>query len=158
MHVDRPRAEEEVAGDLAVRAADGDEADDLALPPRQAAAVGVRLGPHAQPRDDGLAERGELVGRRRGERSRAELARDPVGVAEALDRELALPGRGERGAGAQLDVGALVGEVEAAVQLDGAGELVGGRRRVALEQRGLADRVGQRGERVGVAGGRRDPA
>ena len=37
------------------------------------------------------------------------------------------------------------------MQLDGPAELVGGGVRVALQQRRLGDRVGQRGERVGVA-------
>jgi len=45
VHVDRALAEEEVAGDLAVRAADGDEAHDLALAAGEARAARYGLPP-----------------------------------------------------------------------------------------------------------------
>ena len=110
----------------------------------------------AEPLRDRLAERGDLARRLGGQRPGAELARGPVGVAEALERRLALAGGGQRDAGAQLDLRALERDVEVAVQLDRARELLGGRVGVALEQRDLADRVGERGERV--AGGRSSEA
>ena len=81
-----------------------------------------------------------------------------VGVAEPLQRHLALAGRGEGDAGPQLDLRSLVGDVQVAVQLDRARELLGRRLRVAVGQRRLADRLGERGERVGVPGRRRRSA
>ena len=148
--------EEEVVGDLAVRAPDGDEPQHLALAAREAGAVGVGLRAHAEPLGDRLAERGRPPSPRRrpaaGRRACAPCGRRCTSRSSA---DVALAGRREHDAGAQLDLRALERHVEVAVQLDGAGELVGGGVRVALEQRRLGDRVRERGERVGVAGRRR---
>ena len=151
VHVDRARAEEELLGDVAVRAPDGDQPHDLELAAGQPA-LAARAAAHR------LAERGDLVRRLGGQRAGAELARAAVGAAQALERRLAVAGGGEHDAGAQLDLRALERDVEAAVDLDRARELLGGGVGVAFEQRRLADRVGERGERVRMARCRGDPA
>ena len=117
--------------------------------------VGRRAAP--EPAHDRLAERRHLARRLGGERPGAELARRAVGVAEALERRLALAGGGEGDPGAQLDLGALEREVEAAVQLDRVRELLGRRVGVAVGERRLADRVRERREGVGVPGLGGDP-
>src|SRR4029450_8060670 len=62
VHVDRPRAEKELARDLAVRPPDGHEPEDFELPPRQARAVKLPRGSAAESALDALAERLELLG------------------------------------------------------------------------------------------------
>ena len=106
---------------------------------------------------DGLAERGDLARHLGGERPRAELAGRAVGVAEALERELALARGGQRDPGAVLDLRALERHVQPAVELDRARELLGRGVGIALQQRDLGDRVRERRERVGVPGLRGDP-
>ena len=120
---------------------------------RESPARRVGLGAHPELRGDGLAELGHRLRGGGRQRPGAELARAAVGVAQPLQRELALAGGGQRDAGAQLDLGALERRVELPVQLERARELLGRRDRVALHQRGLGDRRGERGERVRVARG-----
>jgi len=116
-------------------------------PPRSVAAA-ARSPSHCATEAPSAAT---LVRGRGGQRPCAELARREVGVAQALEGGLELAGGGERDPGAQLDMRALEGDVERAEDLRGARELDRGGVRVALEQRGLADRMRERAERVGVA-------
>ena len=62
VHVDRARAEEELVGDLAVRASDRDQAQDLELSACQAALLQVAGGPAAEALVDPLACRLEIGG------------------------------------------------------------------------------------------------
>ena len=140
VHVHRARAEEQVVRDLAVRAADGDEPHDLALAARRPPPSASASARPTEPRRPTRRAR-HLARRLGGQRARAELARGAVGVAQALERELALARGGQRDARAQLDLRALERHVEVAVQLDRAGELLGGGVRVALEQRDLGERM-----------------
>ena len=55
------------------------------------------------------------------------------------------------------DLGPLGRDPQRAVELDRAAELLGGHLRLALRQRGLAERVRERRERVGVSRARGDP-
>ena len=55
MHVDGAGTEEELVGDLAVRASHGDQAEDLELSPRQAALLHVTGCPAAEALIDSLA-------------------------------------------------------------------------------------------------------
>ena len=66
------------------------------------------------------------------------------------------PGRGEGDAGAELDLGPLERDVEGRVELGRAVDLLGGGVGVALGERGLAERVRERGQRVGVTRRGRD--
>ena len=99
-------------------------------------------------------ERRHLRRRLGGQRAGAERDRDPVRLAELVDRGLALADRGQRDGAAHEDLRALERDAQRAVQLGGARELRGGGVRVALGQRGLGDRARQRRERVRVAGRR----
>ena len=99
--------------------------------PAPSASAAARL---SEPRADGLAERRDLAGRLGGKRAGAQLARAAVGVAEALEARLAVAHRREGDAGAQLDLCGLERDVEAAVDLDRAGQLLGRRLVVALER------------------------
>ena len=150
MHVDRAVAEEQLLGDLAVRPPDGDEAQDLELAPGQPPPRRAGRGALAESLGDRLAQCRDLAGRLGGQRAGAELARRAVGVAEAVEAPLALARRGEGDPGAELDLGALEGDLQLAVEVDRAAELLGRGLGVAVEQGGLADRVCQRRERVGV--------
>src|SRR5207253_7453209 len=86
VHLDGPGAEEELARDLPVRAAHGDEAHDLELAPRQPAVLDL-LGARARDAAVGLlAERVECGGRLVGERTSPKLARDPIRARQPLDR------------------------------------------------------------------------
>ena len=123
VHVYGPLADEEVLGDLAVGPADGDVAQDLELAAGQLDAVGGRGGAAAEPLGDRLAQRRHLFGGRGGERAGAELGGAAVGVAEPLQRLLALSGGGEGDAGPQFDLRPLVRGRQVAVQLDRAGEV-----------------------------------
>ena len=151
MHVDRARAEEQLLRDVAVGAADRDQPHDLELAPGQA---GLLAHPPRH-RAAELRDLGRGLGR---QRAGAELARGAVGAAEALERGLAVAHRDQRHARAQLHLRALERDVEATVDLGRARELLGGGRGVAVEQRALADRARERGERVGVAARGGDPA
>src|SRR6185503_13645740 len=92
-----------------------------------------------------------LFGRGGGERAGAELGGAAVGVAEPLQRLLALAGGGEGDPGPQFDLRPLVRGRHVAVQLDRAGEVLGGAGGVAFEQGQLADRLGERRDGVVVA-------
>ena len=120
-------------------------------PPSASAAARAPEPPH-----DRLAERGDLARRLGGQRPRAELARRAVGVAEALERRLALARGGQRDPGALLDLRALERHVQARCSST-ARESCSAAVSVAVEQRDLGDRVRERRERVGVPGLRRDP-
>ncbi len=104
---------------------------------------------------DGLAERLDLA-RRLAASGLAPACGQAIGVCLALDRRLALARRRERNTGAEQDLGAL-GGVEPAMQLHRLAELLGGQLRVALGEGGLAERVRERGEGVGVPGLGGDP-
>ena len=65
VHVDGALADEELLGDLAVGAADGDVAQDLELAAGQLDAVGRRGGAAAEPLGDRLAHLGDLFAPRR---------------------------------------------------------------------------------------------
>ena len=101
-------------------------------------------------------EQRDLGGGAGGDGARAETAGRPVGLAQALDRLLASPGGGQRDTGAQPDVRPLERDLERGVQLERALELRRGGGGVALRERRLAERVGERGECVAVPGGGRD--
>ena len=77
-------------------------------------------GTAAEALHHGLTKGRHLARRFGGERPGTELASRAVGVSEALERRLALARRGERDAGAQLDLGAIEGQLDAAQQLHGA--------------------------------------
>ena len=125
VHVDGPLADEQLLGDLAVGAADGDVAQDLKLAAGQLDAVlGGGGGAAAEPLGDRLAEGGDFLRRLGGERPRSQLGRSAVGVAEPLQSLLALAGGGEVDAGAQFHLRPLVRDRQVAVQLDCAREAV----------------------------------
>jgi hypothetical protein len=100
-----------------------------------------------------LAELGDRCGDLGRERRGGQAAGDAVGLGQPLEAELALAGGGRGDAGPQQDLRAFEGDVEAVVELDRALELLGGERGVALGQRRLAQRVGERREGVRMAGG-----
>ena len=147
-------------GDLAVRAADARPA----ARPRARAATGRR--PRRRPRRgaepllDRLAERRDLARGLGRQRARAELARRAVGAR-----------RGARAPASRSPAAASATPARSSICARSNGmsrprcsstrAARAARRRssgVALEQRGLADRVRERGERVGVPGRGRDPA
>ena len=151
MHVDRARAQHELTGDLAVRAARGHQAHHLELAARQAGVLVVGGRTPAEPALDRLAEPRELVGGLGRQRRGAEPAGRAVRLHQPLDRRLALPRRGERDTGAELDLGSLERDLEAGVQLGRAVDLLGGGVGMAFGERRLAERVRQRGQGVRVA-------
>jgi hypothetical protein len=156
VHVDRARAEEELRRDLAVRHSLGDESHHFGLAASERGDIPI-TGRAAKPLLDRFAE---LLGCARGttrERACAELSREPVRLGLALDRELALSGGREGDSGSVQDLGALGGDPQRAVQLGGASELLGGELRLPVSERDLAKRVGQRRQRIAVAGARGDP-
>src|SRR4029078_1347760 len=93
-HVDRARTEEELLSDLAVGAADRQQAHDLALTTREAARLGIRFGAAAQATDHGVAERRCLLRRLGGQRASAELARRAVRGGQAREARVRLRGAG----------------------------------------------------------------
>src|SRR5439155_8910777 len=122
VHVDRARTEEELAGDLAVRASFGNPPHDLELAPAQVRAAERRRGLPAEAALDRLAHRVQLGGDAARERPRPEPARGPVGVHELLDTGLALSGGGEGGSGAELRLRRLEREAERAQDPESAPE------------------------------------
>ena len=107
--------------------------------------------------DDRLAERGDLAGRLGGQRPRAQPAGGAVGLDQALQRRLAVAGGGQRHAGAQLDLRPLERDLQGALDVQGAAELVRRGVGVAGGERGLADGGRECGERLGAPGLGGDP-
>ena len=151
VHVDGALADEELLGDLAVGAADGYVAQDLELAPGQLDAVGRRRrrGCRAAARPTRRAR--DLFRRLGGERARTELGRAAVGVAEPLERLLALVGGGEGDPGAQFDLRPLVRDGELRCSSTARERLSAAAVGVAFEQGQLADRLGEGRDGVVVA-------
>jgi hypothetical protein len=74
VHVDRPRAEEELARDLAVRPTHCDQTQDLELSACQPAPLQVARRPAAETLVDAFAGRLEIGGGEVGEGARAEFS------------------------------------------------------------------------------------
>src|SRR4051794_38302947 len=77
-----------------------------------------------------------------------QLARGSIGVCVLLEAEITLPGEDQRGPGAKPNLSELERHLEIAMQVDRTLELLDGGVAIALEQRRLAERVRQGGERV----------
>src|SRR5262249_18589971 len=141
----RPRAQEQRAGDLAVRLAGGHESHDLELSAREPAGSQLGCGPPAEAAVDGLAEPGELGGRTLRQRPGAQLARSAVSVGEPLDRQLSFPERAEHDPCSQLRLGSVERKLETLQQVESTPELPSGLLAIAVEERNLGDGVRERG-------------
>ena len=141
MHVDRARAEEELARDLPVRSPDRDQAHDLEFAPGQPATLEVAGGAPAEVPLGMLAESGEVCRKPSRQRSGAQPARCAVRSDEPLHGLFATAGGDECRSGSALRLGALEGCTRVRNQLQRAIELLRRRLRLALEQRDLAERV-----------------
>src|SRR5262249_2544463 len=105
VHVHGSRTEKQIRSDLAVRAPNGDEADDLELPPRESAVVVVSGSALRATAVDGFTELHELPARTSGEWASAELPRRSVRVRQSLDRRFTLTDCRERSTSAKLRLG-----------------------------------------------------
>jgi hypothetical protein len=144
VHVDRARAHEQLAGDLPVRAAHGQQSHDVKLPAGQAFARELLGLPAAEPAVGLLAELGQARGEAADGRLGLEPASGAVGTDEPLHRLLAAAGGDQRGGGTALGLEPLERRADPLQELDRPLEL---RRRlvgVAVEERRLAERVGER--------------
>jgi hypothetical protein len=104
--------------------------------------VGGRAPP--EPPLDRLAELRQLGGRLSGKWRGAQAARRDVSLDEPVRGGLALPRCGVRDTCAELDLRAFERDLEARVQLSRTTELLRGRVGMALGQRRLPQRVGER--------------
>ena len=143
-------------GDLAVRQALGDEPHHLELAAREARGLVLGGGAAAEVLVR-ATRRARRPPRRPGGERRAPSPGRPVGLGQAFERRVALARGGQRDAGAEQDLRALERDARGRRAARRARpNCCGGGVGVALGQRGLAERVGERGERVGVARRRGD--
>ena len=153
IHLDRPWTQKEFVPDLPVRPAHADQAQDFALPPREASMLELRGGPPTQAPLDLLAQRGKLPGSARGEGSCAELARDPERVGQARHRRFTLSRCRQGHAGSHLRLRARERRFQPAQEIERVVEVVGSPRGIAFQQCTFAERVRQPGQRFHIARG-----
>ena len=153
MHLDRARADEQGLADLPAGVAPGHEQHDLQLTAGQAAR---RAGPACAAAGGGrprlAAQLAQCRGARGPQDARTQPAGGVVGRVQELHRRglVTDPRRGPGRPALGLSRG--VGQLELAEFLRRAAQLAQCRLRL-IGQKGLAPRVGERGDRLGLAGG-----